>query len=353
VSYRIVRKALPRVRRWLIAASTVAACAVGLTTVVRGIRPGAAAPEAPETAPAGVACLGRIEPDEGVIVLAARSLTGQPSIVARVLVAEGDAVRSGQIVAILNSQPQLEAALREAASHVGLAKARLAQVESGAHPGDVLAEEAEIGRLESERANAEAEFRRFASLYEGGVASITDTDLRRTRLETATQLVLAAKARLRSLTEVRTTDVDAARAAVAAAVAAEQRARAELEPASVRAPADGTVLKVHARAGEEVGVEGILELGRTDRMYVIAEVPESDVARVKRGDVVTIMGDALQESMQGAVEQIGARVMQSRILNTDPASFVDARIVEVKIRLHDSGRAAGLIHARVRVVTRS
>jgi len=140
---------------------------------------------------------------------------------------------------------------------------------------------------------------------------------------------------------------------VAAAVAAEQRARAELEPASVRAPADGTVLKVHARAGEEVGVEGILELGRTDRMYVIAEVPESDVARVKRGDVVTIMGDALQESMQGAVEQIGARVMQSRILNTDPASFVDARIVEVKIRLHDSGRAAGLIHARVRVVTRS
>jgi HlyD family secretion protein len=343
---------VPGRRRWvMLAVGALVVSAALLLTAPRGTSTGAQPAKVPASTP-GVACLGHIEPQDGVTVLAARSLTGQPSILSQLVVKEGDVVHAGQIVALLNSRSQLEAAWREAASRVSLAKTQLAQVEAGARPGDVVAQQAAVQRLEAELANAEAEHRRFASLYESRTVAEADLDARRTRLETARQLVAEAKARLHSLTEVRATDVDVARAAVAAAVAAEQRARAELEPSSVRAPFDGRVLKTHAHPGEEVGPQGILELGGTDTMYVIAEVPESDVGRLKVGDAAIITSGALGGPMDGVVEQIGSRVTPSQILNTDPAAFVDARIVEARIRLRDPKRAERFVHAQVHVVTR-
>ena len=43
-------------------------------------------------------------------------------------------------------------------------------------------------------------------------------------------------------------------------------ARASLELAVVRSPIRAQVLEIHAYPGERVGPEGIMELGRTDRM---------------------------------------------------------------------------------------
>ena len=60
-------------------------------------------------------------------------------------------------------------------------------------------------------------------------------------------------------------------------------ARAELERAHVRSPIDGRVLDVHAREGERVGEDGIVELGKTDHMFAIAEVYEDDIGRVRVG----------------------------------------------------------------------
>jgi len=48
---------------------------------------------APAASPRAVACLGRIEPEDGVRVIGARSLSGQPSLVGEVEVREGDFVR--------------------------------------------------------------------------------------------------------------------------------------------------------------------------------------------------------------------------------------------------------------------
>src|SRR5437763_76130 len=69
-----------------------------------------AATPPPEFTPSGVSCLGHIEPEDGTVRLGARSLSGQPSVVAELMVKPGDTVRSGQIVAVLNSKGQLEAA---------------------------------------------------------------------------------------------------------------------------------------------------------------------------------------------------------------------------------------------------
>ncbi|MFB3105997.1 MAG: efflux RND transporter periplasmic adaptor subunit, partial [Pseudomonadales bacterium] len=44
----------------------------------------------------------------------------------------------------------------------------------------------------------------------------------------------------------------------------------------VTAPVAGQVLLVHAREGERIGEFGLLELGQTQHMYVVAEVYETD-----------------------------------------------------------------------------
>jgi HlyD family secretion protein len=93
-----------------------------------------------------------------------------------------------------------------------------------------------------------------------------------------------------------------------------------------------------------------MEIGRTDEMYVFAEVPEEDVHRLKLGASATISGGGLDSPLYGTVEQVGMKVAKSDVLHLDPAALTDTRVVEAKIRLNESSRAAALIHAQVNVV---
>ena len=67
------------------------------------------------------------------------------------------------------------------------------------------------------------------------------------------------------------------------AIADLRLARAELARVEVRSPIQGQVIEVHARAGERVGPEGIVDLGETGAMYAVAEVYETDIAGVGSG----------------------------------------------------------------------
>lgn len=127
------------------------------------------------------------------------------------------------------------------------------------------------------------------------------------------------------------------------------RARADLARSYVRSPIDGHVLYVHAREGELVGPEGILELGRTGSMFAVAEVYEDDIGRVKVGQKATVSSPALAEDLTGQVDWIHMKVAKQDALGTDPAARKDARVVEVEIRLDDSAPAASLTNLQVEV----
>ena len=127
------------------------------------------------------------------------------------------------------------------------------------------------------------------------------------------------------------------------------RARAELERARVTAPAAGLVLDVHARPGERIGPDGILELARVDRMYAIAEVYETDVGRVRTGQRARVTSRALPGPLSGRVEWIRPKVEKQDEIGTDPAARKDARVVEVKVLLEDSAAAAPFTNLQVEV----
>ena len=305
-----------------------------------------------EQAPArrAIACLGRIEPVDGVRVIGARSLSGQPSLVAELGVREGDQVRTGAVLAVLNSKDQLEAAHEEALASVELARRHLDQIRAGAKSGDIEAQNAEIARIQAQLANAQAEFSRTKSLYDGQVTSKSELDSRQMQVASTAELLKEAQERLRSLAEVRPTDLSAAEAEVAARESQARRAYAEYQAAFIRSPINGRVIKINARPGEEVGARGIMELADTSRMYVVAEVPDNSITQVKRGCRATITADGMAEALHGRVEQVGFRVIKNEVPYTDPAAVSDARVVEVKILLDEKKMAENLIHAQVRAL---
>lgn len=334
-----------------------------------------------------VTALGRLEPQGEVIKLSAPT-SAQGNRVEQLLVKEGDRVKAGQIVAILDTYSQRKAALEEAEEQVSVAQAKLDVVRAGAKQGEINAQQAEIerlgterqgnleaqaatvARLQSELRNAQSEFDRYQSLARQGAISASDLDRRRLTLETAQRSLQEAqvnfdrirattpdelnkaKATLDQIAEVRPVDIRSAQAEVQRTIAARNQAKASFEQSAVRAPVDGEVLDIHTRSGEVVSSDGILELGQTRQMQAVAEVYQSDVSKVKVGQRVKVTSDSLPGELTGTVARIDSQVKRQQIVNTDPSANIDARVIEVHVNLYDasSQKAAKFTNLQVQVV---
>jgi HlyD family secretion protein len=301
-------------------------------------------------APLGVGARGRIEPEDGVLRVAAPYAGGSPPIIDQLRVKETDWVKAGQVIAVIRGLALLEKNLRQSEAEIEVARMRLAQVKAGAKSADLDEQRMEIARWESEYEIASTDYRRYRKLRETEDVSAADLDQKRLVMERARRTLEAARERLKSLEEIRKEDVDVHVAELAAATAKAEANRVEIERMIVRAPVDGRVVGINAYAGEEAGAQGILELARTDRMYVIAEVYESDISRVRLGQKASVSGELVPEKLQGVVTQIGSQVTKSNLLPTDTASFADTRVIQVKIQLENGERVAGLIDGKVDVV---
>src|SRR5919202_1153159 len=172
------------------------------------------------------------------------------------------------------------------------------------------------------------------------------------KIETGQEQINQAKANLDQIAEVRPEDVQAAKAAVESAIATKQKAQVDLNLSYVKAPVSGYILKVHSRQGERINAQdGIVELGRTDQMYAVAEVYETDIAKVRNGQRATVNSPVFAGTLEGTVARIGKQIGKKDVLNTDPAADTDARVVEVRIRLdpESSKKVAALTNLQVEV----
>jgi ABC exporter DevB family membrane fusion protein len=70
--------------------------------------------------------------------------------VAKLLVKQGDNLKNGQIIAILDNHERLQAALTQAEAQRKISEARLAQVKAGAKQGDVAAQDARFQKTRAE-----------------------------------------------------------------------------------------------------------------------------------------------------------------------------------------------------------
>jgi len=174
------------------------------------------------------------------------------------------------------------------------------------------------------------------------------------RIETSReQQLLEGRATLNKIAEVRSVDVEAAQAEVNRAKAAVKRAEANLRLAFVRSPEQGQVLKINTRPGELVSTtDGIAEIGQTSQMYAVAEVYQTDINKVRLGQRVRLQSESLGDQLVGTVDRLGMQVQRQNVINSDPTSNIDSRVVEVHVRLDEpsSEKSARFSNLQVRAV---
>ncbi|MDJ0732468.1 MAG: ABC exporter membrane fusion protein [Nostocaceae cyanobacterium] len=181
-----------------------------------------------------VTALGRLEPAGEVISLSA-PLALDGDRITKLLVKEGEKVKTGQVVAILDSQQRLQDALAQAKEQVRMAEAKLSQVKAGAKLGaiqaqqatiarlavektteieaqkaaiarlqgelntEIAAQTATIGRLQAELSNATMEYQRHQRLFQQGAISASLRDSKRLTLQTTAKQLQSAQANLKRI----------------------------------------------------------------------------------------------------------------------------------------------------------
>ena len=117
-----------------------------------------------------------------------------------------------------------------------------------------------------------------------------------------------------------------------------KQAQAEFNLTKIVSPTDGQVLKIYTYPGERISDKGIVEVGQTQTMYVRTEVYETDIINVRKGQKAYISNPAFPEPLEGVVESVGHQIGRRTILDNDPVADIDARVVEVNIRLSEESQ---------------
>jgi putative ABC transport system permease protein len=312
------------------------------TPIATAPTPAPAAPAVPD----GVVALGRLRPAGDLITLAPPYGAGDARIAA-LMVAEGDRVEAGAVVALLDNLPQLEAAAAAARSSHGVAEAALAQTRAAV---EASRREAAATRDRAAAALhlAERELARQRDLHDRVVVSTAALDRAETALAEAAgehARAAAALSRYEAGPDGRQPDVLLAERSLAAAAAELASAEGDLAKGRVVAPVEGTILAINARIGERPGAGGVATLGDTASMIAELEVYQTDIRHVAPGQPVEVTAPALGDApLSGTVARIGLEVGRQALVADDPAAHTDARVVEVAVALDAEGsaRAAGL-----------
>jgi HlyD family secretion protein len=376
--------------RWLFGLGLVG-CAITLSLTVLGIiklaiptsetlrsvdkKPVATLPQRVE-----VVALGRLEPQGEVVRVGGP--TGER--IQRLNVKEGDRVVKGAVLGYLESyaerlaerdraasqlleaQQRLQAATDYGNAQIQEAKTRVRQVDRP-RTFEINAQKAAIRKLEAELNLANIDLQRNRSLYQQGAIAKQILDRQVSQVRQLQEAVNSATAMLIKLETERTMNMQNAQAqlrsqqanlplaqiqvAIASARQNLNLAKARLDRAMIRAARSGRVLRIITHEGEAIGNSGILDLGDTRQMYVVAEVNESDLRLVKVGQSATIASrnGAFSQPLSGKVAEIGWQVFKNNVLDDDPAANADARVVEIKIRLDDSKSVEGMTNLQVDV----
>jgi HlyD family secretion protein len=297
-----------------------------------------------------------------------------PGRIQQLTVQEGDPVKSGQLIAVIESE-DLAAALKAAQATAASDSAKLREAEvterqdNGETSSASLAAEAQVKAAQAALAQAQANLdhqradtTRTVALAGQGIMSAQSRDEAETSLQAAQAAVNNAKGNLDSaeatlkqsrahelLAQVSAHSVSESRDAEANARALADQARVEEGYAQIDAPVDGKVDVWAARQGEVVKegdpIVTIMDLSQT---WVYAPLPETQADAVQLGDSLrvvmpsgaTVEGKVISKAAEGdfatqrdvSSMKRDIRTIQLKLLIPNPGEkFVPGMTAEVYV----------------------
>lgn len=208
------------------------------------------------------------------------------------LVDEGEDVKAGQTVALLDDEDyRLEVAQRQ--QEVAAFAAQLRELATGYRKEDIARADAAVRGAQAEAERRQLDFTRQQELYRREVIPKRDFDTAKASYETTQATLREALAQQQLLHRgPRQEQIDAARARMKQAEEALALARTRLGYTTLTAPLAGLVLAKHAEAGEQV-VAGtpVITVGDVRDTWIRAYINETDLGRVKVGQHARIRTD--------------------------------------------------------------
>lgn len=295
-----------------------------------------------------LACPGRVEGASEVINVGA----GADGVIAEIHVFEGQAVRAGDVLAVIDRR-DLNADLSAARAQAEGARQARARIIRGSRDEERRQAEAEVSALQAMLKQDQLRYDRYQKLYQQGVISEDQRDEAKKNLDVA-EANLRAAVKHKELVDAPALPEELERAD-AGVRAADERVRSvteRLDKVFVKAPISGTVLKTFMRPGETFSTftpQPILSLADLSSLRVRAEVDERDIGRVQNGQRVMVQSDSFQSGkLMGTVRSVGSQMGRKKVRTGDPAEKADRDVLEVLIDLNEK-HVALIVGLRVTV----
>ncbi len=211
--------------------------------------------------------------------------------VRRIYVKEGDSVKKGQLLIVLDDADARAHAAR-AQTQLRAALADLSAAERGGTQEEVLSLEAQLVKAGTDRDSAQRNLEALKKLEQQGAASAGEVREAENALARAdAQLTFLRQKQTKRYSNAELARVDAQRSEAQATYDAAQDV---LSKSNVRAPFEGIVYSLPAKQGGFVAAgDLLLQVADLRKVLVRAFVDEPDVGRLAPGDPIEITWDAV------------------------------------------------------------
>jgi HlyD family secretion protein len=292
------------------------------------------------TAPAvTVASPGRIEGLSDLVNVGA-AIDG---VVQKIHVKEGQIVKQGEVLAEMECNDLATALQVAQAESESLNQAR-ARLLRGSRTEERQAAAQKTAAAQAVVAQTSAQLERMSTLYEAQEVSRLAYDQAKRDRDVAEAQFQQAR-RNEDLVNAGPVPEDLARADANLAAAQDRikLAQDRLDKCVVRAPMNGTILRVHLREGESFALlapKPLFTMADVSGRRVRAEVDEMDVGRVYVGQKVVISSDAYSNrSFTGKVSRVASIMGRKSVRTGDPAQKDDRDVLEVSADLDPAAKA--------------
>lgn len=273
----------------------------------------------------------------GTAVIAGDPVGG--SVLTELRIKNGQAVKRGEIIAILNNYATADVEVRRIEQEIAKARRQRESMISGYRTAQIALQEISVKSASEENRLKDLELSR----------SSVPPDQKQLQSNLSQQSLEREEAKLRFQKEVLAADLAQTEADIAIFEAKLDEAKIGRELAVVRSPLDGVVVDIYTRQGERISFRGIAKIVDLNQIRIFADVDEIHLRSLKPGGKVEFTFQGSRAIHVGTITRTPLTVKRTKRSEADLGES-NARLVEVEIKPDDPQSIPQMLGREARVV---